>query len=169
MTDETSLKNVIARCHVELDRLFFAHQEAVLVGEMSRALDELHRYSVAHDLHKRFEDTHLISRLAELDDPGSWPVTLYEREHDKIEAQLAKLRDTLNGLVEQNIGGTALRIEIIALLDREKSYKGLCEHHQEREEAGMLPALDEQTDAAWRTEIIAPFSAEWQATIELLR
>ena len=31
----------------------------------------------------------------------------------------------------------------------------------------MLPALDQQTDEAWRTSIIVPFIDEWQATVKI--
>jgi len=161
MTDSSSLKDVIARCHRELDRLFFAHQEAVLSGEFPRAIEALQQFAVAHHLHKRFEDNHLLPRLIELDDPGAWPPSLYSFEHNKIDDLLARLEANLGRLSARELAGSALRVEIIELLDEEKSFKGLCKHHQEREETGMLAMLDRQTDAAWREEIIAPFVAEW--------
>jgi len=165
MTNSSSLKAVITRCHRELDQLFFVHQEAVLVGELPRAIEALHRFAEAHSLHKNFEDTHLLTRLAELDDPGDWPASLYSHEHNKIDDLLARLEEHLVRLNTRGLAGTALRAELIELLDREKSFKGVCEHHQEREEAGMLPVLDQQTDTAWRTAIIEPFVAAWRATI----
>ena len=165
MTETSSLTSIIASCHIDLDRLFFAHQEAVLNGDLPGALDGLHRYSVAHDLHKRFEETHLFPKFAEVDDPGSWPLRIYQHEHDKIESRLQEIRATLTDLIERSVHGTELSMAIIALLDQEKSYKGLCEHHQEREEAGMLPALDNQTDAGWRRSLIEQFAHEWQATL----
>ena len=165
MSDPASLKTVIARCHQALNQLFFVHQEAVLLGELPRAIDALHQFTSAHNLHKDFEDTQLLTRLEELDDPGGWPASLYGHEHNKITSLLTQLEKDLLRLNARELSGTALRIELIELLDREKSIKGLCEHHQEREEAGMLPALDEQTDAAWRKAIIEPFIAEWQATV----
>jgi len=161
MTDSSSLKAVIARCHRELNRLFFAHQEAVLSGEFPRAIEALQQFAVAHHLHKRFEDNHLLPRLIDLDDPGAWPPSLYSFEHNKIDDLLARLEENLERLGARELAGSALNFEIIELLDQEKSFKGLCEHHQEREEAGMLAMLDRQTDEAWRAEIIAPFVADW--------
>ena len=165
MTDHTSLKTVIARCHQVLNQLFFVHQEAVLLGVLPRAIETLHQFIAAHDLHKNFEDTHLLTRLADLDDPGNWPASLYGHEHNKITDLLTQLDKDLLRLNSRELTGTALHIELIELLDREKSIKGLCEHHQESEEAGMLPALDEQTDTVWRKAIIEPFIAEWQTTV----
>ena len=167
MSDSSSLKIVIARCHEELNRLFFLHQQAVLIGELPRAIEALHRYTLAHDLHKNFEDTYLLPRLAELETPGDWPVSLYHHEHNKIGDLMTRLEKQLLELSARELAGTELHYALIELLDREKSIKGLCEHHQEREEAGMLPALDQQTDEAWRTSILVPFIDEWQATVKI--
>ena len=167
MSHSSSLKTIIARCHEELNRLFFLHQEAVLVGELPRAIEALLDFTQAHDLHKDFEDTHLLPRLAELKTPGDWPVSLYHHEHNKIGDWMTRLEKQLVELNTRELAGTELHHELIELLDREKSIKGLCEHHQEREEAGMLPALDQQTDEAWRTSIIVPFVDEWQAKVKI--
>ena len=163
--DSPSLKSVIASCHVDLEQLFFAHQETVLTGDLPAAQEALRRYTVAHDLHKRFEDEHLFPRLAKLAEPGDWPPRIYVHEHDKIDERLQQLGRMLGELIDSESTGTELRMGIITLLDQEKSYKGLTEHHQEREEAGMLPALDAQTDANWRSAILEPFTAEWQALL----
>ncbi len=165
MTNPNSLKSVIAHCHQVLGQLFFAHQEAVLVGDLPCAIETLRQYTEALDLHKNFEDEHLLPRLAELDDPGDWPVSLYSHEHNKIGDLLPQLEKHIIQLNTQGLAGTALRAELIDLLDREKSIKGLCEHHQEREEAGMLPVLDQQTEETWRISIIGPFLDEWQTTV----
>jgi hypothetical protein len=167
MSHSSSLKIVISRCHEELNRLFFLHQEAVLIGELPQAIKALHFFTRAHDLHKNFEDTHLLPRLAELESPGDWPVSLYHHEHNKIDNLMTRLETQLVKLNARELAGTELHFELIELLDREKTIKGLCEHHQEREEAGMLPALDQQTDEAWRTSIIVPFIDEWQATVKI--
>ena len=165
MNHPSSLQTIISRCHEELGQLFFAHQEAVLVGDLPRAIETLQRFTEFHDLHKNFEDEHLLPRLAELDDPGDWPASLYSHEHNKIADLLTQLEAHLIKLNTQKLAGTALRAALIELLDREKSFKGLCEHHQEREEKGMLPALDRQTETAWRLSIIEPFIDEWRATV----
>jgi len=165
MTATTSLKDVITLCHQELGQLFFAHQEAVLVGDLPRAIETLQQFTKVHDLHKSFEDKYLLPRLAELDDPGDWPASLYNHEHNKIGDLLTRLEEHLTKLSRQELAGTELHAELIDLLDREKSFKGLCEHHQEREEKGMLPALDRQTETAWRLSIIEPFTAAWRAAV----
>jgi hypothetical protein len=55
------------------------------------------------------------------------------------------------------------------LLDRGKSFKGLCEHHQEREGDSLLVELDRQTDLNWRIETADAFSSQWQQKIDLER
>jgi len=164
MSHTASLKDVIALCHQELGQLFFTHQQAVLVGDLPRAIEALQQFTKAHDLHKSFEDEHLLPRLAELDDPGDWPASLYNHEHNKIGDLLTRLEQDLMQLKQQDLTGTPLHAALIELLDREKSFKGLCEHHQEREEKGMLPALDRQTETAWRLSIIEPFISAWCIT-----
>lgn len=165
MNADASLHAVIARCHRELERLFFVHQQAMLIGALPRAVETLRAFTTAHDLHKHFEDEYLLPRLAELDDPGDWPVKIYHHEHDKIEAMLVRLDESVAALGTKAPTGAALHVALIDLLDHEKSVKGLCEHHQEREEKGMLPALDRQTDAAWRRAIIGPFVTAWDAAL----
>lgn len=165
MTKNSSLKSVIARCHRDLNTLFFLHQEAVLIGEMSAAIDSLQRFAEAHKLHKEFEDEHLLKRLAEIDDPGDWPTSLYKHEHSKIDDTLKRVEENIRRLQARKLNGTALNFGIIEILDREKSFKGLCEHHQEREEAGMLPALDRYTEPEWRNAIIVPFIEAWSTTV----
>ena len=160
-----SLKDVFAECHRELDELFFRHQEAVLLGRFNEARRLLDEFKEPHHLHMRLEDEVLIPKLAELGDRGRWRASLYSDEHAKIEELLAKTEADLHSLSLTGLSGTALRREIISFLDDEKTFKGLCEHHQQREESGILPELDEQTDAVWRASIIEPFLAAWRLEI----
>jgi hypothetical protein len=52
----------------------------------------------------------------------------------------------LNWLSEQQLNDSQLRRNIIAVLDKEKTFKGLTEHHEEREEDVMVKELDEQLE-----------------------
>ena len=79
---------------------------------------------------------------------------------------MGKIEDSLLSLSKDQLSNKDLRREIIAFLDQEKTFKGLCEHHQEREEAGMLPELDRQTDTKWCASVIEPFLKEWNDCME---
>ncbi|MBQ14654.1 MAG: hypothetical protein CMQ17_09685 [Gammaproteobacteria bacterium] len=161
MLDNTRLTEVIAQCHQELDELFLQHQEAILVEKFNAATQLLGCFKELHELHRGFEDKQLIPTLDGLVNQRLWPASLYTNEHAKIQELLHKTEKNLLSLSKSQLSNQDLRREIIVLLDMEKTFKGLCEHHQEREEKGMLPELDEQTDEKWRIRIIKPFLKEW--------
>ena len=161
MSDNAKLTDVISQCHRELDESFLRHQEAVLLGRFDEAIQLLDCFKELHDLHMGFEDDKLIPKLDGLGDWGRWPASLYTAEHAKIQELVGKTEGNLRSLSKGQLSNKDLRREIIAFLDQEKTFKGLCEHHQEREEAGMLPELDRQTDTKWRASVIEPFLKEW--------
>ena len=160
-----SLTELISRCHREIREIFSLHQEALILGEFSQALVLFQSYVACHEFHKQFEDEFLFTEFSGLEEKGNWPVSVYEKEHEKITHWIKRLEQDINALVELELDQKQKRLNIIALIDREKSFKGLCEHHEEREEDAMLPALDKQTAADWRESIINEFSAKWHELI----
>lgn len=166
MINENKLTNIITRCHQELDELFLLHQEAVILAELESAIELLGCFSELHQFHMDFENEQLIPMLAELGDPGRWPASLYSSEHDKVHELLQKTAGRLLPLRDDHLSSKAMRRGIIALLDEQKTLKGVCEHHQEREEIGLLPELDKLSDTEWRTSIITPFLEEWTQRME---
>jgi hypothetical protein len=166
MSDNTKLTEVITRCHQGLVEFFLLHQEAVLLGRFDEAIQLLNCYMELHHLHMSFEDEKLIPKLEELGDRGRWPASLYSDEHAKLQELMGKTEDYLLSISKGQLSNKDLRRNIIAFLDKEKSIKGLCEHHQEREEAGMLPELDRETDTKWRVSVIEPFLKEWTNCME---
>jgi hypothetical protein len=166
MPDNTKLTEAITQCHQGLDEFYLLHQEAVLLGKFDDATQLLNCFKELHHLHMHFEDEMLIPKLAELGDKGRWPAYLYTAEHAKIKQLLDKTAVNLQSLNDNELSGNDLRRGIIALLDTQKVFKGVCEHHQEREETGILPELTRQTDAAWRLSIIEPFLNEWDRCME---
>lgn len=166
MSDRTKLTEVITRCHKELDELFLLHQEAVLLGRFDEAMQLLICFENLHHLHMTFEDEKLIPKLHKLGNRGRWPASLYTDEHGKVKELLRKTKSKLSSLGNRRLSNQASRREIIDFLDRERTFKGLCEHHQEREETGMLPELDKQTSEEWRAAIIEPFLKEWNCRMK---
>ena len=166
MPDSNKLTEVITRCHQELDELFLLHQEAVLLGRFGGAIQLLDCFEELHHLHMSFEDEELIPKLAQLGDQGRWSVSLYTSEHSKVQELMGKTRISLLSLSEDRLSNKSLRRRIIGFLDKEKTLKGLLEHHQEREEVGILPELDTHTDTRWRESVIKPFLKEWNYRME---
>ena len=161
MSDSTSLTEVVTQCHIELDELFLLHQEAVLLGRLDEAILLLDCFGELHNLHMGLEDEELIPKLAGLSDRVRWPASLYTDEHAKIKELMGKTDANLQSLSKGQLTRKELRRGIIVFLDNEKTFKGLCEHHQEREAAGMLAELDKKTDIKWRKSIVKPFLKEW--------
>jgi hypothetical protein len=114
----------------------------------------------------RFEDEQLIPKLYELGDRGRWSGSLYSDEHAKIQQLMEKTKSGLSSLRTGQLLNQDLRREVIDLLDNEKTFKGVREHHQEREEVGMLPELDKKADAEWRARTIEPYLKEWNCCMK---
>ena len=156
-----SLQHQFERCHAQLDELFLQHQEALLQQNLDEALFLLEIYWSCHCMHSDFEDTELFPKYRDLLNPGRWDATLYIKEHQKINDLYATLNASIIALMGSELQGSALRRGIIQLFDREKSFKGLCEHHQEREEQSLLVELEGQADRAWLEKTVEKFSAGW--------
>ena len=161
MGSESSLVIRFRTCHHQLDEMFLLHQESLLQARLENAVSTLKSYESCHVLHMNFENDFLIPKYAALPDQGKWDATLYHMEHQKILDLYEKLEQSLIWMVEQDMKLSQERRNIIKLMDREKSFKGLCEHHQEREEASMFLELDRQTDENWRVEMIDTFLSQW--------
>lgn len=166
MTDNTTFTKVVSRCHSILDEIFLIHQEAILSGRFNDAINVFNSYRQLHDLHKSFEDEILIPKFNEVGNRGRWPASMYRMEHDKIRDLLEKTEKYLSELCETRLEGRNLRRNIIAFLDREKTFKGYCEHHQDREENGLLPELDGLVDSKWRADVIGPFVDDWENSVK---
>jgi len=166
MIDETKLTAVITKCHQELDEFFLLHQEAVVLAKFEPAVELLGCFGELHQFHMDFENEKLLPALTELGDPGRWPASLYSSEHDKVQELLQQAGRRLLSLHEARLSSRETRRGIIVLLDEQKTLKGVCEHHQEREQVGLLPELDKLADTQWRTRIIKPFLEEWAQRME---
>jgi hypothetical protein len=166
MTSERLVTDQLAACHRQLDELFLLHQEALVQGHLEDAISILLAYNACHTLHSEFEDDVLIPAYANLEAQGKWNATLYEQEHQKINDLYSRIEQDLVCLSQQSLEPSQSRRNIIHLLDREKSFKGLCEHHQEREEASLLVELDQQLDCEWREETANLFSSRWKQILD---
>lgn len=67
----------------------------------------------------------------------------------------------MHWLSKQQFSESLLRRNIIALLDKEKIFKGLTEHHEEREEEAMLKELDEQLEKNHVKQLVSDIKYIW--------
>ena len=166
MPDNTELTVLISQCHQTLDEIFLRHQEAVLLARLDDAMVLFSSFKALHQVHMDFEDQVLLPKLETLDNPGRWPGSLYKSEHAKIQQLMDRVEYNLRPLRTARLQDQVSRRAIIAILDQEKTFKGVCEHHHEREEMALFPALDEQSDSEWCTGVIAPFQEVWDGCME---
>lgn len=124
--------------HRDMDELLLQHQEALVEQNMGAALT---RYEIFHErlcAHIALENAELLPRHESVEAPR-WRTQVYALEHDKILALAAKILARMQHPVIEP--GPEQRRWIIALLDEERVLKNVVEHHEEREEKGMLPEL----------------------------
>jgi len=159
------LEDVIHKQHLDLRELFLRHQEFLLQGQFDKALASLNHYDVCHQVHARLEERYLFPEFVKIKRKSRWDVSLYEKEHEKIESLFENISNDLQWLSEQQINDSQLRRNIIALLDMEKTFKGLTEHHEEREEGGMLKDMDEQLEQALLDKLGSDIKSAWMEAI----
>lgn len=162
----TDLGQRILADHRKREELLLLHQEALIEQDLARALA---RYEVFHALlraHIELENRELLPLHARVEQPR-WRTQVYALEHDKILDLAEKLHERLRqaatdpaavscgakaGPRAGNAAAAALADAVVApdqarrrwiihLLDDERTLKNVLEHHEEREEKGMLPEL----------------------------
>lgn len=137
-SDMATISTRILAEHQEMDELFLQHQEALLEQDLPRAQA---RYAAFHTLlksHIALEDSQLAPLHQQLPNP-QWRPLVYAAEHEKI-LQIAQIMAKRIATPLPTEHSARLR-HIIGLIDEQRSLKNLVEHHNEREEKGMLPEL----------------------------
>ena len=146
-----SFKDVLG-LHRELDELFFRHQVSLLDCNFRTAFERLCEYESALLAHMRDEEELLLPLYSERATPGrGGRADFFLLEHEKMRRHLAHFREQLPRLYELPEPSRAL----IKLLDQETTYKHIVEHHDEREERHLYPALEQVTSDAEREDILA--------------
>jgi hypothetical protein len=145
-----SFSDVLA-LHRELEEMFYEHQRALLDFNFRAALERLRAYEAALVAHMRDEVELLLplnAEPAEIERGGAKEFFLLE--HEKMRRHVAHFRAELPKLVGMAEPSRAL----IKLLDQETTYKHIVEHHGEREEKFLYPALELVTTEAERDELL---------------
>lgn len=132
-----SLYQCVSYFHIEMGEILHLHQEALLVQDRALSLSFLRLFKQVLLEHIDLEDTLLMTRHTSLVDDPQWATRIYEEEHNKIRAMLKELFVRLNQAPVIN-----QRRWVIEILDYERLLKNVLEHHEEREEQGLLKELD---------------------------
>jgi hypothetical protein len=163
------LVNTIHKQHLDLRELFLQHQEFLLQGQSDEALICLKHYDTCHQVHAQLEERYLFPEFTKIERRSRWDVSLYEKEHEKITSLFENISEDLNWLSEQQLTESQTRRNIIALLDKEKTFKGLTKHHEEREEDGMMKELDEQLENNHIKQLVSDIKHIWIEVIDVIK
>lgn len=155
------LVEIIQQQHLQLRELFACHQEALLQGDFKKARKWLDHFNTCQKAHMQIEERYLFPEFSKIKRTSRWDGSLYEKEHDKINQLYNNVVKDLDWLSEQTLGESELRRKIIALLDKEKTLKGLNEHHEEREEDAMMKELDAQLESRQLKELKLDIKLTW--------
>ncbi len=163
------LVEIIQKQHLEIRELFARHQEALLQGLLEEASTWLEYFNVCQKAHMQIEERYLIPEFEKIERTTKWEGSLYQKEHDKINQLYNNVVRDLDWLIEQELDESQRRRNIIALLDKEKTLKGMNEHHEEREEEAMLKELDEQLESRSLKELRLDINLTWAEVIASVR
>lgn len=132
------LISLIQEDHSFMEETFALHQEALLEKNLplAQTLIALFEQQISH--HILFENNYLLPLHSECVLEPRWGSNVYEAEHKKIISLLRNIQQQLQDMINTGYN----RRDIIALIDQEKSLKGVIEHHEEREESALLPELE---------------------------
>ena len=163
------LVDLIHKQHLDLRELFLRHQEFLLQGQFDEALNCLNHYDICHQAHAQLEERYLFPEFVNIERQSRWEVSLYEKEHEKITSLFENISKDLSWLSEQQLTESQTRRNIIALLDKEKTFKGLTEHHEEREEDGMMKELDEQLENNHIKQLDSDIKEIWVEVLDVIK
>jgi len=154
----------LERCHLAMDECFLLHQEALVAGRPRLALRLLVPFWRMLRLHIRQEEEVLLPAVGAAASDLRWPVRLYAGEHRKLETLLGGIA---RELWPRRRGMS--RREVIELIEREKTFKHVTEHHNLREEQDLFPLADASLAQAERRELTERLHAEWAALLATLQ
>jgi len=131
--------------------MFFRHERALLDVNLRGAIERVRESEAALLAHSRQQEVLLIPLYAEraaVERGGR--ADFFLLEHEKMRRHLAHFREQLPRLEELPEPSRAL----IKLLDQQTTFKHIVEHHDEREERHLYPALERLTTEAEREELL---------------
>ena len=164
-TQFNSLLQCVSYYHRQIDEMLMLHQEAVIVQDIPLAEEALRLFSKLLKVHIELEDELLISRHEQLASEIRWRTRVYKEEHVKLFDLLGNIRQMLRKAPE----ATEMRRWVIDIIDYERTFKNVMEHHEEREEKGLLLELDHELDKNTLDQIITQCHLVWQETYDGLR
>lgn len=164
-TQFNSLLQCVSYYHRQIDEMLMLHQEAVIVQDIPLAEEALRVFSKLLKTHLELEDQLLIPRHESLEHEVRWKTRVYQEEHSKLLDLLSNLR----GMLQKAPDTPDMRRWVIEFIDYERTFKNVMEHHEEREEKGLLLELEHELDKDTLDRMITQCHLVWQETYDGLR
>lgn len=146
--------------HVELEDVFLMHAEALLVGQLTLSRQLLESYRELIELHMQHEERLLLPVYAEIGAHHRYPLVLYTGQHAKMRMMLGAISLALEPL---HAADSVTRRAVLGVLDRETTFKHLCEHHDGSEREGLFAALDARAPAQAELSASSVWDDWWAA------
>lgn len=132
--------------HQAMDVLILRHRLALMAADLPCAIKMLRRFAMCMGRHIEDERALVIPLYANASPPAGYErgaaPEIFENEHQKISGWIAELEAATEALAREALQGDALRAKCLQLLDREKVFSDLIEHHDLRERTYLYPALE---------------------------
>ncbi|MCY4045302.1 MAG: hypothetical protein OXE99_09500 [Cellvibrionales bacterium] len=139
-----TLKKHLEESHKDLHQWFLLYQECLVAGLDQSAIRTLEVFEQILVFHLTFEDQWLLKDALST---TRWPITVYRKEHEKLEAALSKLkRKTADYLT---FSGRKKRHALISLIEDQLRFYHLMEHHEEREEQDLFLFMPDLSASLW--------------------
>jgi len=159
----TSLSGFIEQHHRWLDELLLSHQMALVEKRLQAAKTFYHCFQRALSIHAQAEDRILLELHSQHCPNPRWHTQVYFHEHRKIYDLLDKIAQRVDALT------VIQTVDVIELLDMEKTLKGVLEHHGEREEQGLMPELQSSLSDSHRLALMQQLDDYWCSTLAAIR
>ena len=137
-TQFNSLSQCVSYYHRRIDELLMLHQEALVIQDLALAQKALQVFAKFLSKHLALEDELLIPAHDQLGCNKQWRTQIYKEEHGKLTELLQKIRNMLSKTPAEE----QIRRWVIEVIDYERTFKNVMEHHEEREEKGLLLEID---------------------------
>jgi hemerythrin-like domain-containing protein len=146
----------LVESHAQLRRLLQEHQEALVTGDRYAARTTFERYARAMRAHLGAEDDLLLPRYRDLVPPAvGGGIDLFSAEHRKVELFLEAMEDDLLTCPDNPLPAS----QRVHWIEEQARFKHLLEHHHQREETVLFPALDACLASDERDELVAALLA----------
>jgi uncharacterized protein with PIN domain len=142
--------------HGALEVVLLKHRVALMGAAVEEALRLFRRFAAMLHRHLADEDELVLPIYAQHAPASGWErgaaPAIFEAEHENILGHLARLEDGLVSLAATE--GEARVVGCLALLDREKVFGDLLEHHDLRERRYLYPTLERILGEEEKTELL---------------